>query len=179
MLNIPTLTTDRLILRPLGLYDADAIFKYARNPEVSKYTLWEPHVSLDDSRNYIIEYVAAYYAEGVPEPLGIAFANDPSQIIGTVGCFWASKKARSMELAYALAQEHWGKGLVPEASQAVMEFCFQNFGLNRIQARCKAENLASAKVMQKCNMQFEGTLRSCLFHRDRFWDMHYYAKVLS
>jgi len=90
-----------------------------------------------------------------------------------------SKPAKTMELAYAISEDQWGKGLVAEASQSVMDYCFKEFGLKRIQARCKVENQASAKVMQKIGINFEGTLKSSIFHRERYWDMHYYAKVIG
>lgn len=173
----PTLETSRLILRPIQLSDAESIYAYAKNPNVCKYTLWETHQSVQDSLSYIEEYIFDYYSKGVPEPLGIALKENPQKIIGTVGCFWVSKRAKSMELAYAIAEEYWGKGLVAEASQAVMDYCFKELSLKRIQARCKAENKASARVMEKIGMTYEGTLKSAIFHRDRFWDMSYYAKV--
>lgn len=175
----PTFETQRLILRPIELDDADAIFNYAKNPNVSRYTLWEPHKSTQDSLAYIKEYIFDYYSQGVPEPFGIALKENPQKIIGTVGCFWTSKKAKAMELAYAIGEEHWGQGLVAEASQAVMEYCFKEFSLKRIQARCKAENKPSARVMEKIGMTYEGTLKSAVYHRERFWDMCYYAKVIQ
>lgn len=173
----PTLETSRLILRPIQLKDATSIFAYAKNPNVSKYTLWEAHKSVEDSIDYIKNYIFNYYSKGVPEPLGIALKENPDQVIGTVGCFWTSKTAKSMELAYALAEDQWGRGLAVEASQAVMEYCFKEFALKRIQARCKTVNKASAKVMEKLGMNYEGTLKSAVFHRDQFWNMHYYAKI--
>lgn len=173
----PKIETDRLVLRPIELTDAPAIFTYASNPEVSRYTLWEPHTKIEDSLDYIKDYVFPSYSNEVPEPFGIALKSDTQKIIGTVGCFWVSKSAKSMELAYAIGQDYWGQGLAAEASNAVMDFCFKKFDLKRIQARCKVENKSSARVMEKIGMTFEGTLRSAIFHRDRYWDMHYYAKV--
>lgn len=175
----PTIKTDRLILRPIELGDAESVFSYAKNPNVCRFTLWEAHQSVQDSLNYIKDYVFDYYSKGVPEPFGIALKNNPQKIIGTVGCFWTSKQARAMELAYAIAEEHWGKGLVAEASEAVMNYCFKEFELKRIQARCKTENQGSRRVMEKVGMTFEGTLKSAVFHRERHWDMHYYAKVIG
>ena len=173
----PTLTTNRLLLRPIEISDADAIFAYAKNPNVCRFTLWEAHQTVQDSIDYIKNYIFDYYSRGVPEPFGIALKENPRKIIGTVGCFWVSKSAKCMELAYAIAEDQWGKGIVAEASTAVIEYCRSEFGINRIQARCKSENEASAKVMQKIGMNFEGTFKSSLFHRDRLWDMHHYAKV--
>jgi ribosomal-protein-alanine N-acetyltransferase len=177
--NPSLLTTERLILRPIELSDADSIFDYARNPNVCRYTLWETHQSIQDSLNYIKDYIFDYYSQGVPEPLGIALKENPQKIIGTVGCFWVSKKSKSMELAYAIAEDQWGKGIVAEASKSIMDYCFKEFKLKRIQASCKTENKASARVMEKLGMTYEGTLKSAVFHREQFWDMHYYAKVVE
>jgi ribosomal-protein-alanine N-acetyltransferase len=173
----PTLITDRLILRPIGIGDAESIFAYAKNPNVCKYTLWEKHESVKDSFEYIKDYIFDYYSNGVPEPLGITLKENPQKVIGTVGCFWTSKSAKAMELAYAIGEDHWGKGLVAEASQAIMDYCFKEFSLKRIQARCKTENKGSSRVMEKVGMTYEGTLKSAIFHRNKFWDMHYYAKI--
>jgi len=175
--SLPTLETSRLILRPLSLSDAEGIYAYAQNPNVSKYTLWEPHQSVKDSLSYIKDYAFGYYSQGVPEPFGIFLKDDPGRVIGTVGCFWVAKESGSMELAYALEEQHWGKGITPEACMATLEYCFKTFGIKRIQARCKLENKSSARVMQKIGMTYEGTLKSALFHRDRYWDMCYYAVV--
>ena len=172
---LPMLNTKRLMLRPLVQSDAENIFDYAKNPNVSLYTLWEPHKSVTDSLNFIVEYANSYYREGVPEPLGITLHDSPDKVIGSVGCFWVSKASKSMELAYAIAEPYWGKGLVAEASQAIVDYCFKNLDINRIQARCKVENKPSSRVMEKIGMTFEGTLKSAIFHRNKFWDMHYYS----
>ena len=175
----PTIQTNRLILRPIEIGDAESIFTYASNSNVSKYTLWEAHQTIHDSSNYIKDYIFNYYSKGVPEPMGIALKENSKKIIGTVGCFWTSKSAKSMELAYAIGEDYWGQGLVSEASVAVMEYCFKEFALKRIQARCKTENQASRRVMEKVGMVFEGTHKAAVFHREKYWDMHYFAKVID
>lgn len=171
----PRLETERLILRPLEMADAAAIFDYAKNPNVSRFTLWEPHESVKDSEAFLHDYVFAHYREKAPEPWAITLKSDPGRVIGTVGCFWVSETAGSMELAYALGEPHWRKGLATEASRAAIGYCFEELKPLRMQARCKTENKASAKVMEKIGMRFEGTLRSAILHRNRHWDMHYYA----
>lgn len=173
----PTLKTDRLVLRPLKVTDAEDIYEYAKNPNVSKYTLWEPHQSLIDAKEYVKDYAFKYYSNKTPEPLGISFKNDPDKIIGTVGCFWVSKNAKTMELAYAITEDHWGKGITAEASQAIIDYCFKNYSVKRLQCRCKSENKASARVMEKLGMKYEGTLKAAVFHRDKHWDMLYYSIV--
>jgi ribosomal-protein-alanine N-acetyltransferase len=62
----------------------------------------------------------------------------------------------------------------------VIRYCFEEYSntispVNRIQAHCKLENVASAKVMEKIGMQFEATHRQRVFSKNRFWDMKVYA----
>ncbi len=171
----PTLKTQRLLLRPLTKEDAPSIFTYAKNPKVSQWTLWEEHKTIKDTLTFIEHYAFEYYRRECPEPLAITFTDAPDIVLGTVGCFWADKTAQSMELAYAIAEEHWGKGITVEAAQALIQHCFSNYKVKRIQARCKSQNVASQRVMQKLGMQFEGTLRSFVFHREQYWDVHFYA----
>ncbi len=176
---LPQLKTERLILRPLLPTDAKNIFAYAKNPNVSQFTLWEPHKSTADSLKFITDYAQPLYKAQVPEPFGIILKSNPKKVIGTVGCFWVSKPSQTMELAYAIAEPFWGKGLVAEASESVLDYCFKNLMVNRIQSRCKIENKASSRVMEKVGMNFEGTLKSAILHRNRFWDMHYYTILKS
>lgn len=172
---LPEIYTKRLKLRPISEEDAASIYAYAKDPEVSKYTLWEPHQSVKDSLSYIKDYILTYYEKGIPEPFGIETLKSPGQIIGTVGCFFPAGQQKTMELAYALAKEHWGKGFITEAARAVVEYCFSHFDVERVQCRCKTENIGSFRVMEKLGMTYEGTLRSSLYHRERFWDMKYYS----
>ncbi len=170
----PTLMTDRLILRSLSRKDVKDIFSYAHKPIITQFTLWAPHKTLADSKKYIDRYVMDYYREGVPEPFGI-IDKMTNQLIGTVGCFWVSKQNKSMELTYVLSDKQWGKGIMVEASLAVIDYCFKLYGLQRIQCQCKAENIASYRVMEKLGMVFEGVLNNELFHRDCYWDMRSYS----
>ncbi|HEY9898766.1 MAG TPA: GNAT family N-acetyltransferase [Pantanalinema sp.] len=176
---LPQLQTPRLLLRPLVESDAEAVFAYCSNPNVSRYTLWEPHRTLDDALVYIRDYALPKYEKGIPEPFAIVLKEQGDRVIGTVGAFWASEPNRCLELAYALAEPYWGQGIVAEAAQAVRDFVFAEHPIERLQCRCKVENAPSARVMEKVGMKWEGTLRASIFHRDRFWDMHYYSLLRS
>src|SRR6266699_2514171 len=59
---------------------------------------------------------------------------------------------------YALTQHYWGQGYMPEALRAVFTYAFTVLGTRLIHAECERENTASARVMQKCGMAYEGTM---------------------
>ncbi len=174
---LPTLETKRLILRPLKISDAEAIYAYARDPIVSKYTLWEPHQNLSDAKNFIEHYAFPKYAENTPEPFGLCLKSDPQTVIGTSGCFWVSKDNHIMELGYALNPKFWGQGFIVEASRCIIDFVFRNYQVMRLQCRCKSEHFASERIMQKLHMNFEGILQKAVFHRETYWDMKYYSLI--
>lgn len=102
----PILETERIKLRPLDVTDAAAVLEYARNPNVSRFTLWEPHTTIKDSEGFIIDYAFSNYRKKTPEPWAITLKAEPDKVLGTVGCFWVSKSAKSMELTYAIGEPH-------------------------------------------------------------------------
>ena len=99
----PILETERLIIRPYVEADAPLLFPLISNPNTTKYTLWEHHQSIDDTFVMVRDYARSRYAEGVPEPMAIAFKEDGgTQPIGSVGCFWGSHPNHTMELGAGL-----------------------------------------------------------------------------
>jgi len=62
-----------------------------------------------------------------------------------------------------------------EAIRAVIHFGFREMGLNRIEGRCRVDNVASARVMEKAGMEMEGVLRQHVYAKGSFHDMKVYA----
>jgi ribosomal-protein-alanine N-acetyltransferase len=156
--DLPELETGRLLLRKMRLDDAPAMFAYASDPEVTRYVLFETHRSVEDSEAFLRLAVEGY-ERGDFGGWGVVL-KDSGSFVGTCGVDmgYVPEHARA-ELGYVLSREHWGKGLMPEAVRAVIRFGFGRMELNRIQARCMIENTASARVMEKAGMTYEGTLR--------------------
>jgi ribosomal-protein-alanine N-acetyltransferase len=171
--DLPTLETERLILRKMTLEDAEAIFAYASDPEVSRYTLWETHLSIEESRAFLELEVSKRESGGEPD-WGIVYKGD-HRFVGTCGIIsWEPHHARA-EIGYALSREYWGRGLMPEAVRAMIRFGFERMSLNRIEARCIAENAASTRVMEKAGMTHEGTLRQRELIKGAYRDIEVYA----
>lgn len=165
--------TDRLILRPLRTEDAESVFEYASDPEVTTYVTWDAHKTIDDSIEFI-EMAIAEQQKMPLYPLGIFLKDDPERVVGTVGIKTASNKYEA-DLSYLIARKHWRKGFVFEAASALINVAFDQHGYKRIYAWCIKENKASSSLMKKLGMRFEGCFRSKTFRRDRFWDIEYYA----
>ncbi|MGQ0549721.1 MAG: GNAT family N-acetyltransferase, partial [Armatimonadota bacterium] len=154
--DLPVLQTQRLRLRRLRVDDAGDVFEYASDPEVSRYTTWEAHKTLEDSRAFLISVIEHYNTFQVA-PWGMEHKGE-GKLVGTCGFVSWNLRHRRAEIAYALARPYWNKGYTTEAVRAVMAFGFGAMRLNRIEARCDIPNIGSARVMEKAGMKFEGIL---------------------
>jgi ribosomal-protein-alanine N-acetyltransferase len=172
----PRLETERLVLRAFEETDAPALFPHASNPNVTRFTLWEHHQSLDDTVMFVRDYARCRYLEGQPEPYALTLRDDPGgEPVGALGCFWSSQPNRTMELGYWLAEPLWGRGLMTEACRAVLTHAFVACEPARIQARVIAGNDSSVRVLAKLGFRFEGTLRSFLYRRGSLEDVMFYS----
>ncbi len=174
--NPPTIESERLILRPLTMSDDEAVYAYASDPQVSKYVTFETAQSIQDSRIFL-ETSLKNYAEG-KDPLNFAvIVKSEKKLIGSVGYIHWSNVDKRIEIGYALSRPYWNRGYVTEAARSLIDYCFTNSDIVRIEARCRAEHNASARVMEKVGMKFEGLLRKQSFIKGEFWDMKIYSII--
>jgi ribosomal-protein-alanine N-acetyltransferase len=80
-----------------------------------------------------------------------------------------------VELGYVLSDQYWNQGIMTEVVSKIIQFGFEEVGLERIQARCMVDNTGSAKVMEKVGMQFEGVLRNYMKVKNELRDLKMYA----
>jgi ribosomal-protein-alanine N-acetyltransferase len=155
----PAIETDRVLLRGREPEDAEAIFRYASDPEITPYMAWEPSRSLADVWDFL-DGLTAHNYEQEELDYAIALRSAPEVLIGGVGVSWHPRRHRVMELGYVLAKEHWGQGLVPEAARALIEFAFRTTPVERIYAPIFAANTKSRRAAEKIGLRLEGVLRS-------------------
>ncbi|CAN5582178.1 N/A [soil metagenome] len=176
MQSFPTLETPRLILRPITESDIDAIYNACSNPKMTEHTLFETHLNRDVTVNFLKQYVMPNYAAGIPDPFGIALKDSPHILIGCTGGRWTESRCNaSVELGYWIAEPHWNHGYATEAVKALIPYLFETLEPVRIQAHCMAPNVASARVLEKAGMTFEGLLRQAFCRRGVHWDIKMYS----
>lgn len=170
---LPTLTTSRLILRPVTMRDAADLYAWCSDSQVARYVLWEAHASIRTTKNYI-RYLIHQYRQGAPGTFAIQ-NRENGKVIGTIGFMWMEEQCRSCEVGYSLSREYWNCGLMTEALRAILDFCFLKLKLNRVEAQHDVNNRASGRVMEKVGMRYEGTLRQRVYNKGRFVDVALYA----
>lgn len=163
---IPTLRTERLILRPMHITDAPDMYEYACRDDLTEYLLWSPHPSVSYTRDYLA-YIESRYATCDFYDWAVTLA-DSGKMIGTAGFTKIDAPNNCAEIGYVLNPEYHGMGLGTEAAKKVVDFGFDTLGLHRIEARFMKGNSASEHVMEKLGMTFEGYHRDCILVKGKY-----------
>lgn len=146
----------RVLLRPLREEDADAMFGYACDPEVTRFLPWEPAPDVGCVRPFLSEQIARRRAG---EALALAIVlTESSRVIGSTDLMDLSSPRRGQaELGYLLARPYWGQGLMTEAAEMTACYGFGALGLSRLIAFADTENLGSRRVLEKIGMRAHGS----------------------
>ena len=146
------LQTKRLILRPWCEDDAEELYKYASDPDVGPPAGWQPHTSVENSREIIRMVLSA------PETYAVCLKED-GKPIGSVG-FHRNDLAEQddeYELGYWIGKPFWGRGLIPEASLEMLRYAFEDLGMNRIWCGYYDGNIKSRCVQEKLGFVYHHT----------------------
>jgi ribosomal-protein-alanine N-acetyltransferase len=108
---------------------------------------------------------------------GITLRSVPSTIIGTIGYWRVIKEHHRSEIGYVLHPDHWNKGIMKEALQAVIGYAFNHMNLHSIEARIDPANLASAQLLRSCGFVEEGYFKEDYLLRGRFVDTQVFSLV--
>lgn len=166
---IPTLKTDRLILRRMKVSDASDMYEYAHLEKVTEYLLWSPHVSVQQTSDYL-HFIQKSYRDGDFYDWAVTL-RDTGKMIGTCGFTRLDFNHNLAEIGYVLNPDFWGHGIAAEAVKRVMEFAFMELNVHRVEAKYMVGNDASRRVMEKCGMTFEGVYRSSMFIKGMYRDI--------
>ena len=167
--NIPTLETERLVLRKLAVSDCFDMYEYSRKPETSEFLAWSPHLDLEYTKAYL-QNLKSHYALGMFYDWAVVLKGE-DKMIGTCGFTNIYPQNDSAEIGYVINPAYRGRGIAAEAAKRVMEFGFFTLGLNRIEAKYMAGNAASRRVMEKLGMELEGVARSAMLIKGRYADI--------
>lgn len=154
VIRVPKLETDRLIMRMWNKKDAEALFAYAKDPDVGPHAGWKPHESIAESKMIIDglfkhNMTWAIIVKGTDLPIGsIGFEPDKYR-----------PEINSREMGYSLAKAHWGKGYMTEAAVRLIKYGFDELNLEVLMIRTSDVNFRSRRVIEKCGFTYEGTLR--------------------
>lgn len=160
----PTIELGEARLRPLRMSDAEALYADLRDPAVTALTSY-PVISVPLVES-MIERSQSRWAAGELLKWGVALRHN-DRLVGTRGFTEWSPAHRWAELAYDLAQAHWGTGLMRQAVAAVIQWVFRQGQIDRVQACVRVDDERSARLLERGGFVREGCLRSYRVCRGR------------
>lgn len=153
---LPTLQTERLLLRPLNHNDLDDLYEYAQDPAVYQPGMWRPYDSKEQARQHLDELLASYN-HGL---MWWAVEHKADQkMIGRCELTHIDREDNHAEIGYALHQNYWRRGIMQEVIHEVINYAFNTMRLNRLLAKTLISNQASQKLLIRTGFKQEGHLR--------------------
>lgn len=180
--------TDRLVLRPLKLSDADEVQRLAGAWEIADTTLLIPHPYEDGMAEEFIRSQTAAMAAGAgyafaitrtetvrrPQSSQNSSAERGSIFLGIVG-LTVQREHNRAELGYWIGVPYWSNGYATEAAVAILGFAFRELVLHRVYAVRLSRNPASGRVLEKIGMNHEGRRRQHILKWGTYEDVEEYG----
>ncbi len=152
-----TLRTERLVLRRATIHDAEAAYRYASDPEVTRFIGISPRHSVEQVEEFLAHAETAWEADTA---YTFAIATQPdSRVVGMIDC---DLTGRGVSIGFALERAAWGHGYATEAVRAVVEWAFTSDDVFRVWTSVAVHNTASQRVLEKVGMTNEGLLHRWL-----------------
>lgn len=160
-----TLSTERLLLRPLAPGDAGAVLAACQDPEIQRWTGVPSPYLPEHARTFAGKVVPAAWASDTEYVFG-AFLADPGRRGGAgdlAACLGLKPRGQdTFELGFWAVKEHRGRGHVTEAALALCRWAFDALGAARVEWRAGLGNDASRAVADRCGFVHEGVLRQAI-----------------
>lgn len=146
-----TIETERLILRPLTVADAEAVFEWVSDERVSKYMVYNTYTVVEQA----IDWLKFIETDANDYHFGFVRKSD-GKLIGSGSIGHDSKGNGFWGFGYNFRYDCWGNGYATEAVKTIIEYAYNNFGVRKFTASHAEPNKASGRVMEKCGLHFVG-----------------------
>lgn len=168
------LLTPRLLLRDFKSDDWPSVLAYQQDQRYLRYYAWQRRTAGEVQR-FVQMFIDQQFEEPRTRYQLAVCLGESGELIGNAGLRRPAAWSHDAEIGYELSPDHWGRGYATEAVGAMLRFGFQELRLHRIAAWTVADNVASARVLEKAGFTLEGRLRDRESFKGRFWDVLVYA----
>ena len=131
-------TTERLVMRRYIMEDSRVLFeKFGCDPQMYKYSGWNPYATYDMAKHTVQQYIASYKRADF---FGWAIAYQ-GHLIGTIGAYDFDAKKSQIEIGMSIEAASWGNGFATESLIGVLKYLTEHEGIETITAWCAADNI--------------------------------------
>ena len=155
------LTSERLFIRRYRPGDGAVYLQMLRENWEHLYEFMpQPHLAIrsaEDAEELLGRLIAEWDAStlfifGVWERASGAYVGE---------CYLANPQweVPRIEIGYFLVQAYTGRGYATEAARTLVRYAFGEMGVERIELQCRADNVSSQRVAERCGFTLEGRAR--------------------
>ncbi|QDC01234.1 GNAT family protein [Mesorhizobium sp. 8] len=148
-IDCPTLTTERLVMRPPHEVDIAQLIELADNRHVAEMLARMPHP-------YGEAEARAFLAMAAAPRSGVVYALTLKENGAFVGSAGLNATDRGLELGYWIGEPYWRQGYATEAAHALVDLAFARTSVQVLHASCRVINPSSRRVIHKCGFQYAG-----------------------
>lgn len=147
---------NRIYLRKLNLKDANDLFEYVSNENVTHYLTWNPHKNIEETKAYLSNVATKYDQDTYRWAICL---KENNKVIGTIDVVRLNKENEEAEIGYVLNDKYHNHGYMSEAFNGVINYLFNEVNLKKIKACYQLGNVASKRVMEKCGLKKEHLIK--------------------
>jgi len=151
------LQTKRLILRAWQENDAESLYEHAKNPNIGPIAGWQPHTSVENSREIIKDVLSANGTYAI-------VLKETGKAIGSVGIMTEKSEMHSAKMAeneceigFWIGEAFWGQGFAPEATLELVRHAFEDLGFTAVWCGYYDGNEKSKRAQEKCRFVYHHT----------------------
>lgn len=168
------ISTERLLIKKVSLDDAESLFKVWSNDAVTEYMNIDSMTEVSDAENMINFFIAAD-SSNEANRMGIFLKGNEKDAIGSCGFNYIDFENDRAEIGYELHSDYWRKGYMKEALTTLIDYGFETFSFNRIEAKVDVKNVASQRLLEKMLFESEGVLREYEKQKNEYIDIMMYS----
>lgn len=167
--------TGRLRLRTFQMADLDRFVAYRSDPDNARYQSWEAPFPVDVARRFIAEMIQQQPAvPGTWYQLAMERKAD-GHLLGDCAIHFRGDQPRQAEVGFTLARNAQGQGYATEAVLGALGYLFDTLGYHRVSATCDADNVRSARLLERVGMRREGAFVESYWCKGRWTSEYHYA----
>ena len=146
--------TERLLLRPFEQTDLYEFHEYASVEDVGEMAGWKHHETVEQTQEILDRFIEEKKTFAI-------VLKENNKVIGSLGVEkYGMEEAltefdnyKGREIGYVLSKDYWGRGIMPEAVHAVIDYLFNDLDLDFLICGYYDFNKQSKKVQEKCGFK--------------------------
>lgn len=171
--------TKRLLLRQFNERDITAAYNnWTSDEKVTEFLRWPTHMSIEVTESILKEWINSYNKKDFYQ-WAIIIKEYGDEPIGTISVVDKNEMLDIVHIGYCIGSKWWNQGITSEAFSGIIPFLFDEVKVNRIESQHDPNNPNSGKVMTKCGLKYEGTLRQADFSNRGIVDASMYSLLAS